>query len=108
MSEDAATNKVSQMFENMDVDGNGLISEEEFVQKCQEGEILVFTFVLNKNFSIEFSKEDKGNERKCSRSSISLQESTKTSSTKALNKSDLDYLRRKTRFTKHEIKEWFE
>lgn len=108
MSEDAVTTKVSQMFENLDVDGNGLISEEEFVQKCQEGEILVCIFVWNNIISSEFSKDDKGNERKCSRASISHQESTKTSSTKTLNKSDLDYLRRKTRFTKHEIKEWFE
>ena len=55
MSEDAVTTKVSQMFENLDVDGNGLISEEEFVQKCQEGEILVFTLVWNNFISSEFS-----------------------------------------------------
>ena len=55
---------------------------------------------------IDFFKEEKGNERKSSRSSISLQGSTQTSP--ALNDSDLAYLRRKTRFTKQEIKEWFE
>ena len=99
--------KVSQMFANLDVDGNGLISEEEFVQKCQEGEIMVLhmyeTIILSQ---LIFFKEEKGNERKSSRSSISLQESTQTSP--ALNDSDLAYLRRKTRFTKQEIKEWFE
>ena len=41
VSEEAVASKVSQMFANLDVDGNGLISEEEFVQKCQEGEIMV-------------------------------------------------------------------
>ena len=44
MSEDAVTAKISQMFANLDVDGNGLISEEEFIQKCQEGDLMVFKF----------------------------------------------------------------
>ena len=60
----------------------------------------------NNIIKIDFFKEEKGNERKSSRSSISLQGSTQTSP--ALNDSDLAYLRRKTRFTKQEIKEWFE
>ena len=57
VSEEAVASKVSQMFANLDVDGNGLISEEEFVQKCQEGEIMVlhFTHVWNnKIIKIDF------------------------------------------------------
>ena len=63
-----------------------------------------------KAFQVNYckDKEDKGKERKCSRSSMSHDESTRNSNTKTLNNSDLHYLIRKTRFTKHEIKEWFE
>ena len=45
VSEEAVTAKISQMFANLDVDGNGLISEEEFIQKCQEGDLMVFLFI---------------------------------------------------------------
>ena len=41
MSDEVVALKVSQMFASLDVDGNGLISEEEFVLKCQEGKIAV-------------------------------------------------------------------
>ena len=44
VSEEAVNVKISQMFANLDVDGNGLISEEEFIQKCQEGDLMVFKF----------------------------------------------------------------
>ena len=39
---------------------------------------------------------------------MSNEENAKTSNTKSLNNLDLHYLIRKTRFTKHEIKEWFQ
>ena len=71
----------------------------------------IFIYMIEKkSFQVNYckDKEDKGKERKSSRSSMSHEESTKNSNTKTLNNSDLHYLIRKTRFTKHEIKEWFE
>ena len=48
MSDEVVALKVSQMFASLDVDGNGLISEEEFVLKCQEGKIAVRSKLFTK------------------------------------------------------------
>ena len=40
-----ASERAHQLFSKMDFDGNGEISEEEFIQRCMEDEYLVKMFL---------------------------------------------------------------
>ena len=92
MSSDAVTNKLSLMFANLDFDGNGLVSEEEFIQKCLEGNVMESEDSQKEKFQRKNQSEEKTRARSFSRQ---------------LNKSDLEYLEHFTRFSKAEIKDWF-
>ena len=41
VSNDNVNNKISDLFSSLDLNGDGLVSEEEFIQKCQEEKIMV-------------------------------------------------------------------
>ena len=41
MSTDVVSSKISELFSTLDLNGDGLISEDEFIKKCQEGQIMV-------------------------------------------------------------------
>ena len=92
MSSDAVTNKLSLMFANLDFDGNGLVSEDEFIQKCLDGNVL----------------EDRKTQKVTSLKRYKNVEKTRARTlSKQLTKSDMEYLVTCTRFNTKEIKEWF-
>ena len=52
-------------------------------------------------------KEEKRKEKKIAQIKLTTEEGNEALHSKILNKSDLDYLKKKTRFNKNEIIDWF-
>ena len=93
---DTVTSKVTQLFANIDFNGDGQISEEEFIKKCQEGNVLE-----DRREHQSHNAARKNSERRNSRK---LNEDITNFD---IEESDLDYLCKLTRFEKNEILEWF-
>ena len=94
--EDTVTSKVTQLFASIDFNGDGQISEEEFIKKCQEGNVLE---------DRRDPKNDKNNRRNSEgRNSEKPKEEIINFD---IDESELDYLCKLTRFERSEIIEWF-
>ena len=85
------TSKVTQLFATIDFNGDGQISEDEFIKKCQEGNVLE-------------DRRKPNNYKNVRRNSEKPKEEITNFE---IDESELNYLCQLTRFERSEIIEWF-
>lgn len=98
MSTDVVSSKISELFSTLDLNGDGLISEDEFIKKCQEGQIMPDKKKkINEIQKTQNKRKDETND-----SMVKIDDERGQ-----LKQNDLDYLCNFTRFDKTEILDWF-